>query len=98
MTVDHARDDDYAVLAEAFDDPAIVRALIELSRTNGLAMRAVRWALAFHVQRWHRIMHGDEADEQAVSKEAPEEVLAALKEAFHAPCPWPPVAEVAMGR
>jgi hypothetical protein len=32
------RDDD-AVLAEAFDDPVIVGALIQLSRTNDLARR-----------------------------------------------------------
>jgi hypothetical protein len=81
--VDRTRHDD-AVIAEAFDDPAIVVALIELSRTNELAMQAVRWALAFHVQRWHHIMHGDEAQAQAIPEEAPEDVLAALKEALGA--------------
>ena len=77
--MDRTRDDD-AVLAEAFDDPAIVAALIELSKTNELAMQAVRWALAFHVRRWHGLLHGNEA----VPEEAPEDVLAVVKEAFHA--------------
>jgi hypothetical protein len=43
------------VLVEVFDDPAIVRALIELSRTNELAMQAVRFALvaqAAHSGLW----------------------------------------------
>jgi hypothetical protein len=50
--------DDDALIAAAFDDPAIVTVLIEPSRTNELAMQAVRWALAYHVHRWHRLMHG----------------------------------------
>ena len=51
--------DDDALIAAAFEDPAFVSALIELSRTNELAMKAVRWALAYHVARWHRLTHGN---------------------------------------
>jgi hypothetical protein len=48
--------DDDALIAGLFDDPAVVAVLIDLSRTNQLAMQAVRWALAYHVARWHRLM------------------------------------------
>jgi hypothetical protein len=75
-------DSDDPVLAEAFDDPTIVTALIEFSRTNELAMQAVRWALAFHVQRWHRLTRGQEV--HALPERAREDVLAHLKEAFRA--------------
>jgi hypothetical protein len=47
-------------------------------------MQAVRWALAVHVQRSHRLMHGDEPRAQPIPEEAPEDVLAFLKEAFGA--------------
>jgi hypothetical protein len=77
-----ADDSDDAVLAAACDDPTIVRALITLCRTNELAMRAVRWALAFHVPCWHRLLHGDEA--QAIPEKAPQDVVAFLKEALDA--------------
>jgi hypothetical protein len=76
-----ARAEDDAVLAEAFDDPAIVRALIRLSRTNELAMKGVRLALACHVQRWHRLMHPGEA----LPSDLTEDVLAALLERFAEP-------------
>jgi hypothetical protein len=54
--VNPTRHDDDAVIAEAVDDPAVITVLIELSRTNELAMQAVRWALLSHVARWPRIM------------------------------------------
>jgi hypothetical protein len=49
MTMDH--DSDNAVLAEGFDDPTIVRALIELSKTNELANRRPHPNLARTRQR-----------------------------------------------
>ena len=52
--------DDDAVIAAIFDDPAVVAVLINLSRSNELAMQAVRWALAYHVHRWHRLIHSTE--------------------------------------
>jgi hypothetical protein len=47
---------DDALIAGLFDDPAVVAVFIDLSRTNALAMQAVRWALAYHVARWQRLM------------------------------------------
>jgi hypothetical protein len=78
LVVPVGTESDDVVLAEAFDNPTIVRALITLSRTNELAMKAVRYALAFHVDRWYRLMHGDEPPRE----DLPEDVLAALQEAL----------------
>ena len=71
-------DPDDAALIEALDNPAIVRALIRLSMTNERAMKAVRFALAFHVERWSLLMHQGEAPPE----ELPQDVLAALEEAL----------------
>jgi hypothetical protein len=76
-----AADSDDAVLAEALDNPAIVRALITLSTTNERAMKAVRYALAFHVHRWYRLMHPDEPPPEDLQ----EDLLACLQEALSTP-------------
>ena len=46
--MDRTRNSDDAVIAEAFDDPAFITLLAELSKTKEWAMRCVRWALLYH--------------------------------------------------
>jgi hypothetical protein len=54
--LDLTRHNDDPRIAEAIDDPAVITAMLALSKGNELAQAFVRWALAYQVARWHRLM------------------------------------------
>jgi hypothetical protein len=51
--------EDRAAIVEALDDPRFIALILELSRANEWAMKVVRFALYYYVERWHRLMNPD---------------------------------------